>query len=102
MICNELPPDFDWKAYVNLNPDLLAANFDEKKCLRHWSVFGYKENRQYKYGDIKINPIEKMVVYTCITNDYDMLREVLNPEKNIPVNEEAVGAQAKRLVQYNH
>jgi len=50
---NDLPKDFDWEAYLFLNPDLKKfglKNEDELKA--HWLIYGYKENRKYTTNDI--------------------------------------------------
>jgi hypothetical protein len=37
---------FNWKNYINRYPDLLRARINtEKKALRHWELYGKKENR---------------------------------------------------------
>jgi len=83
MSINDLPDDFDWMAYVELNPDLKSAGFDEKRSIIHWKNFGYNENRMFKYPDFSNIITKKFVVYTCITSDYDTLKDILHPESNI-------------------
>lgn len=51
---SNLPKDFNWKDYLELNPDLGRANIlTESAAIRHWTRFGYNENRQY----VKEKPI---------------------------------------------
>ena len=43
---NNIPSDFDWQNYVNLNEDLKDMN--ELQAKNHYLMYGYKENRNYK------------------------------------------------------
>jgi len=44
----ELPMGFDWRAYLQLNPDLIQAGLITKKlAVEHYLTTGYKENRQF-------------------------------------------------------
>ena len=44
----ELPMGFDWRAYLQLNPDLIAAGLITKKlAVDHYLTSGHKENREY-------------------------------------------------------
>lgn len=43
-----LPKDFDYKLYIELNPDLSSAGIDNyQKAKEHYLFFGIKENRLY-------------------------------------------------------
>jgi len=44
-----LPEDFDYQTYIDLHPDLIAAEIDnEQKAKEHYLFFGRKEGRAYK------------------------------------------------------
>jgi hypothetical protein len=45
-----IPDDFNWKAYIELNDDL--KNMNEIQAKEHYEVAGYRENRKYKYENI--------------------------------------------------
>lgn len=45
---NQLPADFNWRAYVALNDDIGLDEYDEEKAVMHYLLFGSKENRPYK------------------------------------------------------
>lgn len=43
-----VPPDFDWKIYLEINDDLIEAGInDETKAIYHWHKYGKSEGRQY-------------------------------------------------------
>ena len=44
---DNLPDDFNWKTYTEINKDLRHMNEIESKM--HFETNGYKENRKYKY-----------------------------------------------------
>lgn len=71
----ELPYDFNWKIYVDLNKDLYG--FSEKKAKQHYLLFGRNENRVYKY--------ETKPQKTVSDNIYDYLNEDIN--EDIDANE---------------
>lgn len=50
MANKEIPKDFDWKIYLELNPDIASnPNFiTEKGATNHWVSFGCNEGRSYK------------------------------------------------------
>jgi hypothetical protein len=50
-----IPSDFDWKKYLELNKDLCCNNRSDAK--RHYLEYGIKENRLYKFDISKI-PID--------------------------------------------
>lgn len=44
---NTVPPTFDWKYYLENNPDLGKAGITDKRgAVQHYLTFGHKENRQ--------------------------------------------------------
>ena len=44
-----LPNDFDWRAYLKLNPDLGNAGLvNERQARYHYFHYGKKQNRKYK------------------------------------------------------
>ena len=46
-----LPKDFNWRVYLQLNPDLGKAGIrTEQGAINHWLRYGYKENRKYNYS----------------------------------------------------
>lgn len=50
-----IPDDFEWETYCNINGDLWGANIRTKiKAENHWKIHGFKENRQYKFLKKKI------------------------------------------------
>ena len=42
------PLDFNWKTYLQLNPDIAAKSNTESFAIHHWKHFGLLENRPYK------------------------------------------------------
>lgn len=49
-----LPPDFNWKQYILLNPDLENAGItSEQYAVEHFLTYGIKENRKYMSSDTK-------------------------------------------------
>jgi hypothetical protein len=47
-----LPPDFDTRVYVQLNPDL--AHFGCLRAAVHYYRFGSNEHREYKWSSIPV------------------------------------------------
>ena len=45
MFYSKLPENFDWKTYVDLNPDL--GHMNEKQAKGHYLLYGINENRIY-------------------------------------------------------
>jgi hypothetical protein len=44
-----LPKDFDWLQYINLNTDLQKVGINTKqKAIKHYLLYGIKENMIYK------------------------------------------------------
>lgn len=99
----EVPPDFNWKIYLELNPDIcrFPTYATQEGSISHWKQYGRKEGRPYKRSQIPfltlkpitvenqppsqsevINTIKpnlsnnKIVVYTCISGNYEKLKEV--------------------------
>jgi hypothetical protein len=56
MNVNNLPDDFDWKVYTELNDDL--TNFNKEGAESHYMLYGFSEGRYYK----RINLNNKNVV----------------------------------------
>lgn len=53
----EVPSDFDWKAYLALNPDVQKQGFTtEKLVLQHYDKWGRYENRKYVEERVVNNP----------------------------------------------
>ncbi|HIK50945.1 MAG TPA: hypothetical protein IGS17_08485, partial [Oscillatoriales cyanobacterium M59_W2019_021] len=51
-----LPADFDWKAYLELNPDL-QGHFNSKwSVIQHFLVHGAKEGRLYSFNQLYYKP----------------------------------------------
>lgn len=51
-----LPADFDWKAYLELNPDL-QGHFNSKwSVIQHFLVHGLKEGRLYSFNQLYYKP----------------------------------------------
>ena len=44
---NRVPYDFDWKMYLELNPDLRAHIPTREMAIFHWSSYGLREGRKY-------------------------------------------------------
>ncbi len=43
-----IPSGFDWRSYLESNPDLKVAGIaDEKSAIRHWRVHGCREGRRF-------------------------------------------------------
>lgn len=84
-----VPRDFDWKIYLKLNPDVAStpALNNEWGAQKHWVTQGYKEGRPYKKEQQPIPTSEqlknKIVVFTCITDGYDVLRDVLLKDRAV-------------------
>ena len=46
---SSIPADFDWQAYLMLNPALAQAGIDTQvEAMRHYAMFGKAENRPYQ------------------------------------------------------
>lgn len=48
----QIPADFDWKIYLELNKDICKFPHyrTQSGAILHWKQFGYKEGRSYKYN----------------------------------------------------
>ena len=45
--------EFDWQYYLNCNKDLVRAGIHDKDtCMKHFTTYGYKENRMYKFKPV--------------------------------------------------
>jgi tetratricopeptide (TPR) repeat protein len=49
-------PDFDCKAYLELNPDLQSAIATEAEALQHFLIHGLKEGRLYSFEQLYYKP----------------------------------------------
>ncbi len=49
-------PDFDWQAYLELNPDLQSAIATEEQALQHFLIHGLKEGRLYSFDQLYYKP----------------------------------------------
>ena len=47
--------DFDWKLYLELNPDLNLKKKSHLNIIAHYNKYGIKENRKYKYENIPVD-----------------------------------------------
>jgi len=67
---NKVPKDFDWKIYLELNPDVALYNFynSEYGAMYHWKTFGYTEKRKYKKVIVKslTKPIPKLITKSTV------------------------------------
>lgn len=51
----ELPKDFDWRVYLEINHDLRAAGFiTEEEVVRHYQQHGRAENRKWRHRGQKV------------------------------------------------
>jgi hypothetical protein len=67
-----LPDDFNWKIYTEINKDLPHMNDNQAKL--HFEIYGYKENRKYKYENLPDDFNWK--IYTEINTDLRNMNEV--------------------------
>jgi tetratricopeptide (TPR) repeat protein len=51
-----LPSDFDWKAYLELNPDLQGHLQSKWSAIKHFLVHGEKEGRLYSFNQLYYQP----------------------------------------------
>lgn len=54
-IVMEVPPDFDWKMYLELNEDITKYPHytTQTGAISHWKLYGSKEGRPYKKSQIR-------------------------------------------------
>jgi|GEM_PF-1726399 len=69
---SDIPADFNWEVYLELNPDLKKKGFTKLETIRHFMLSGIKEERFYsqeQFNDPKIRPdiVEKSVRKTITT-----------------------------------
>ena len=74
----EVPPDFNWKTYLKLNPDICRYHVytTQQGAISHWKQYGRAEGRPYK-GEIKYlekKPEKKIEIIEEVIVD-----EILNP-----------------------
>lgn len=109
---NQVPKDFDWEYYFEQNLDVkeVYGHLGRNGAEAHWKQYGYKENRIYsrespqinnsidqKMDDSVIDDIRdseitnnkvysisgKIVVYTAMSSDYDIFRELSVMEEGV-------------------
>jgi tetratricopeptide (TPR) repeat protein len=51
-----IPADFDWKAYLELNPDLQGHLQSKWSAIQHFLVHGAKEGRLYSFNQLYYQP----------------------------------------------
>jgi hypothetical protein len=86
-IQRKIPNDFDWKKYIELNPDL--KNLNEKQSIFHYLNYGINENRMYTDSILKIETENNIQYY----RDYE-------PENNVKI---IWGKKLnKKIVNYNN
>jgi len=68
--------------HIQLNDNGIVHNYGNRSI--NEAVLEYFKNRNEDgEGTVQQKVIPKKVVYTCITGNYDGLREVVSPEGNI-------------------
>jgi len=67
-----IPNDFDWKLYSNLNNDLNFTN--EQEAIYHYEFYGFFEKRRYKYDNIPNDFNWK--TYIELNNDLKIYSEI--------------------------
>jgi hypothetical protein len=77
-----LPSDFDWIVYKNINTDL--SHLNQNEVIKHYIEYGYAENRIYKFIDLKNKNIVFITskIYTSDNKfSYVDIRSVYTPEE---------------------
>ena len=70
--------NFDWKYYVENNPDLKENNITTKeKAIKHWNSYGKNENRKHKFLNNIINKNEKQILEN-ILKQIDINNKLIN------------------------
>jgi hypothetical protein len=70
--CKNIPDDFNWRAYIELNDDL--KNMNEIQAKKHFVLYGYLENRKYKYENIPDDFIWR--AYIELNDDLKNMNEI--------------------------
>ena len=75
-----VPVDFDWKIYVQLNPDIKAVCKNELHSRKHYDSFGIYQNRQYSINCDTIVHNTKYNNYQFLFHKYilNITREINN------------------------
>jgi len=76
---NNIPNDFNWKVYLDLNTDL-PRNYKLKDCIKHYLTYGQYENRIYKNTE----PL----------HDFDDLVYISKPDDSI-INTDSTSSTSK-------
>ena len=77
-----LPKDFDWIMYKNINTDL--GHLNEAEVIKHYIEHGYEENRIYKFIDVENKNIVFITSKIYTSNEpfsYTNIRSVYTPEE---------------------
>ena len=99
MKVNNLPEDFDWKLYIELNYDL--SQFNKEEAESHYILYGFLEGRYYKRIDLnnknvvlitskiyvsekKFSYIDKRSVYSKKERFEQTLETIFSVKINIP------------------
>ncbi len=53
---SDLPTDFNWQEYLELNPGLKSSIRSEEQAIRHFIVHGAKEERIYSFNQLYYKP----------------------------------------------
>ena len=94
-----IPPDFNWKVYLELNPDLLKLNIIKRKqIIEHYIQYGKKEERSYKY-DLQLPEDFHWKIYLELNPD--LLDSNINKRKHCIEHYFKYGKNEKRKYKYN-
>ena len=63
-----IPSDFDWEKYTELNVDL--SNLNQYQAIQHYLQYGIKENRIYKQNTKNFEDVEDVKDVQIINKDY--------------------------------
>lgn len=81
-----LPKDFDYKIYLQLNPDLTSRKIKNKKAaINHFLLMGRHENRSYKIA--KLIDVDKDFDENFYLNEYPDVKEYYKDATSIPMKE---------------
>ena len=94
---NNVPGDFDWKIYLNLNPDINSVITDRIRAIHHYDQYGYKENRRYKY--IHIPPNFQWEIYLELNPD---VKAIASDSNGALRHYERNGYKENRAYQYSN
>lgn len=78
---NNIPPNFNWYAYLFFNPDLKNANISDKAgAIAHWCEVGHKEKRKYTFDidNANTNIVDnslRLKMYQCFNQDVSQLSD---------------------------